>query len=93
MKRLNRNLGVLVGCVFIGLLPLTRIFGFADEPERIAPLELKRLIDSGEKVVVVDVRSERAYREAHIPDAISIPLEQLGMRHSELPGDGLIAFY
>ena len=93
MKRLNRRLGVFVGSVFIVLLPLTRILGFADEPERIAPLELKRLIDSGEKVVVVDVRSERAFREAHIPDAVSIPLEQLGMRHGELPGEGLIAFY
>ena len=93
MKRLNRRLVIFVGSVFIGLLPLTRIVGFAVELERIGPLELKRLIDSGEKVVVVDVRSERAYREAHIPDAVSIPLEQLGMRHAELPGEGLIAFY
>ena len=93
MKRLKRKLGILVGCVFVVLLPLTRILGFAADPERIGPLELKRLIDSGEEVVVVDVRSERAFREAHIPDAVSIPLEQLGMRHGELPEEGLIAFY
>ena len=67
MKRLNRNLSVLIACAFLCLIPLTRIAGFAEEPERIPPLELKRLIDSGEKVVVVDVRSEQAYREAHIP--------------------------
>ena len=93
MKRLKRKLGILVGSVFVVLLPLTRILGFAADPERIGPLELKRLIDSGEKVVVVDVRSERAYREAHIAGAISIPEEQLGMRHAELPGEGLIVFY
>ena len=93
MKRLNRNLGVLIGCAFLCLIPLTQMSGFAAEPERIRPLELKRLIDSGEKVVVVDVRSARDYRDAHIPGAISIPLAQLGMRHSELPKEGLIVFY
>ena len=93
MKRLNRNLSVLIACAFLCLLPLTRVLGFAEEPERIAPLELKRLLDSGAKVVVVDVRSERAYREAHIPDAVSIPLAQLGIRHAELPKEGLIVFY
>ena len=93
MKRFNRNLGIVIGCAFLCLIPLTQMSGFAAEPERIRPLELKRLIDSGDKVVVVDVRSERAFREAHIPGAISIPLEQLGMRHSELPKEGLIVFY
>lgn len=93
MKRLNRHLSVLIGCAFLCLIPLTQMSGFAADPERIQPLELKRLIDSGAKVVVVDVRSERAYRDAHIPGAISIPLAQLGMRHSELPNEGLIVFY
>ena len=93
MKRLHRHLGVLIGCAFLCLTPLTRMSGFAAEPERIRPLELKRLIDSEEKVVVVDVRSARDYRDAHIPGAISIPLTQLGMRHSELPKEGLIVFY
>ena len=93
MKRLNRNLSVVIGIAFLCLLPLTRILGFAEESERIAPLELKRLLDSGAKVVVVDVRSERAYREAHIPDAVSIPLAQLEMRHAELPKEGLMVFY
>ena len=59
MKRLNMNFSVLIGCAFVCLLPLSPILGFAEEPERIAPMELKHLIDSGEKVVVVDVRSER----------------------------------
>ena len=93
MKRLNMNFSVLIGCAFVCLLPLSPILGFAEEPERIAPMELKRLLDSGEKVVVVDVRSERAYREGHIPDALSIPLVQLDMRRAELPKEGLIAFY
>ena len=93
MKRLNGNLGILIGCAFLCLLPLTQTLAFADEPERIPVKELKRLLDSEENVIVVDVRSERAYREAHIPGAISIPLAQLGMRHSELPKEGLIVFY
>lgn len=92
MKRLNRNLGIVIGCAFLCLLPLIRP-GIAEEPERMPVLELKRLLDGGEKVVVVDVRSARAYREAHIPGAISIPEAQLGMRHAELPKEGLIVFY
>ena len=93
MKRFNRNLGIFICCALLCSISLTPISGFAAEPERIAPVELKLLIDSGEKVVVVDVRSARAYREAHVPGAISIPLAQLGMRHSELPKEGLIVFY
>ena len=93
MNRLNRNLGILIGCAFICLFPLTQSLGIDDEPARIPPMELKRLIDSEEKVVVVDVRSERAFREAHIPDALSIPLAQIEMRHTELPEEGLIVFY
>ena len=60
MKRFNRNLSVLIGCAFLCLLPLTQTLGFADEPERMPVKELKRLLDSEENVIVVDVRSERA---------------------------------
>ena len=93
MKRLNRIFGILMGCAFLCLFPLTRILGFEGEPARIKPIELKRLIDSGAKVVVVDVRGEKSFREAHIPDALSIPLAQIAMRHAELPKEGLIVFY
>jgi rhodanese-related sulfurtransferase len=38
--------------------------------------ELLRLVET-EDAQLVDVLSEREYTEAHIPDAISIPLRQL----------------
>ncbi len=38
--------------------------------------ELLRLVEN-EDAQVVDVLPEREYTEAHIPDAISIPLRQL----------------
>jgi rhodanese-related sulfurtransferase len=37
------------------------------------PVELKRWIDEGEKVQVIDVRQAGDYDEGHIPGAISLP--------------------
>ena len=40
--------------------------------------------------VLVDVRSPAEHQAGHIPDAISMPLEQLRERHGELEGRALI---
>ena len=44
--------------------------------ERVNIDELKKLMDA-DKVVVLDVRSADAYREAHIPGSVSAPLAEL----------------
>jgi 3-mercaptopyruvate sulfurtransferase SseA len=44
--------------------------------ERVAMDELKKLMDA-DKVVVLDVRSAEAYREAHIPGSLSTPLAEI----------------
>ncbi|UVJ41282.1 metalloregulator ArsR/SmtB family transcription factor [Arthrobacter sp. CJ23] len=44
-------------------------------------------------VTVLDVRPDEEYSAAHIPGAISIPLEELSGRLSELPGDREIVAY
>lgn len=43
---------------------------------RVTVDELKKMIEA-DKVVVLDVRSADAYREAHIPGAVSAPLAEL----------------
>ena len=60
---------------------------------RITPVELKRLLDAGEDVVVVDVRSRASYEQLHIPGALSIPLGEIEARHSELPREAKIVLY
>ena len=46
--------------------------------KRVGLTQLQRLIDAGAQLV--DVLPEREYREAHLPDAINIPLKHLDAR-------------
>ncbi len=64
----------------------------ADDAPRIAADEVKRLVAKGD-VVIVDVRGKDAYDFEHAEGAISIPLQELEARMSELPKNKLIAAY
>ncbi|MBD8006115.1 sulfurtransferase TusA family protein [Bacillus norwichensis] len=46
--------------------------------------ELKKKIESGESIIVLDVREAAEYAFNHIPEAISIPLGELDARINEL---------
>ena len=54
---------------------------------RITPGELREMLDAGEPVVVIDVRSEMSAQRHPVPGTINIPLSTLGDRHSEVPRD------
>lgn len=45
--------------------------------ERITAQELKAMLDSKEKVVLIDVRTPQEHYEAHIPGSILMPLDTL----------------
>ncbi|HEX9745088.1 MAG TPA: metalloregulator ArsR/SmtB family transcription factor [bacterium] len=45
------------------------------------------------KAVLLDVRPKEEYQAAHLPDAISIPLDELKKRHGELPKNKDIIAY
>ena len=51
--------------------------------ERVTIDELKKLM-AADKVLVLDARSADAYREAHIPGSVSIPLGEIEKHISEL---------
>lgn len=54
---------------------------------RIEPRSLAQMLERGEPVQLIDVRSPREYEEAHVPGAINVPLEQVESRLSDLrPG-------
>ncbi|MFN2226617.1 MAG: thioredoxin domain-containing protein [Anaerolineae bacterium] len=46
-----------------------------------------------DKAVFVDVRPLANYEEERIPDAISMPVDEVAERYKELPGDRLLIFY
>ena len=97
MKKLNR----ISPCFFIAfvLLWFTAPLLWAQPPKgddvpRISIAQLKGLLDVGADVVVVDVRSRRAYDAGHLPKAISMPFpDQIQARHQRLAKDKLIVLY
>ena len=60
--------------------------------EAVGPRDLLRRVRKGE-AVLIDVRPEEEYREAHIPHAISMPLEALKKRLRVLPRNREIVAY
>jgi rhodanese-related sulfurtransferase/DNA-binding transcriptional ArsR family regulator len=63
-----------------------------DDTEAVDRDELQRRLATGE-VLAVDVRPVEEYTAAHIPGALSIPLEQLADRLAELPDDVEVVAY
>ena len=54
---------------------------------RIAPEELRQMLEAGEEVLVVDVRSALESAVDSVPGALRIPLEDLETRHADIPRD------
>jgi rhodanese-related sulfurtransferase len=55
--------------------------------DRISPEELRQMLEDGEEVVVVDVRSAVESEADSVPGALRIPLEDLAARQSDIPRD------
>jgi membrane protein DedA with SNARE-associated domain len=49
--------------------------------------ELQRMLDAGDKVVIIDVRGELAHPPEPIPGALRIPLGEIAARQKEIPRD------
>ncbi len=54
---------------------------------------LARRLAQGERPLIIDVRSYAEYLEAHIPDAVSIPLDEIESRLDEIPRMGTVVLY
>ena len=52
--------------------------------EEITATELKRRLDNGEDIQIIDVREPDEYAFARIPDSVHIPLGQILNRMSEI---------
>ena len=67
-------------------------FGQVDGAEPVGVAELLARSEAGE-VVVVDVRPRVEFEAGHLPGALSIPLEEMSQRLSELDPDTSIVAY
>jgi rhodanese-related sulfurtransferase/DNA-binding CsgD family transcriptional regulator len=73
-------------------LALSQLAAHADELSAMSHQELLAQAARGD-VVVIDVRPQTEYTQAHLPYAISLPLAELRQRITELPVDKPIVAY
>jgi len=60
----------------------------------IEPSELKKLVDNpADSIWIIDVRSEKAYLNGHIPTAKSFPSGTIMSRLNEIPKDNYLIIY
>ncbi|HET8564835.1 MAG TPA: rhodanese-like domain-containing protein [Candidatus Binatia bacterium] len=67
--------------------------GEEENLDSITPERVKLLLDSGEKLLFIDLRSVKEFNEKRLPGARSIPVEQLNKRFQEIPRIGRIILY
>jgi rhodanese-related sulfurtransferase len=76
--------------------PLVLFFGDSVSTEQVrfvSATHLKKMIDSGEPVRLVDVRSREDYAKEHIKGAISMPLDSLDNAKERFRADDAIVVY
>lgn len=57
-----------------------------------SPDALQKMLDRGEKVLVIDVRTDEEVETGSVPGAIHIPVEQLEARMKDVPRDVQLVF-
>lgn len=58
----------------------------------LGPVELKKMLEE-QKVRLIDVRRKEDFDEGHIPEAISMPKDEIGSRLSELSANDVHVIY
>jgi rhodanese-related sulfurtransferase/DNA-binding CsgD family transcriptional regulator len=68
---------------------------YLDEPESLQPVGARELVEliRADEVIVLDVRPGDEYASAHIPGAISIPVDELAGRLAELDPEKEVVAY
>ncbi len=90
----NRLVIIVVAAFIILTLAGGAIWALQGSSERIAISELKQKLDSGEKLLLIDVREDWELEEdGAIPGAIHIPMAELDMRMKDIPKDVQLVFY
>src|SRR5918996_1473378 len=67
--------------------------GAEDAIDTIPPDRVKRFLDSGEKLVLIDLRPAKEFQQNRLPGARSIPTTELPKRFSEIPKTGRVILY
>ena len=71
-------------------------FAQQSPPANVSLISIDELVDdikAGKKPVIIDVRTEEEYREAHILGALSAPLAEFDAYVQSIPKDRLVILY
>jgi rhodanese-related sulfurtransferase len=79
----------LIGALMAGSLVGAQRSASARET---TPDALQQMLDRGEKVLVIDVRTDEEVKAGSIPGAIHIPMDQLEARMKDVPRDVQLVF-
>jgi rhodanese-related sulfurtransferase len=77
------------------LLPWTALagHGLEDTIDTIPAERVKRLLDAGERLVLIDLRPANEFEQNRLPGARSIPIGELANRLGEIPKTGRVVLY
>lgn len=76
----------LASCIALGGCAAQTEGSAPGEYRQVEPAEAQSIMDSGEDVVILDVRTREEYDSGHIPGAICVPVESIGEEQpAELP--------
>ncbi len=90
----DRLVIIVVATVILVTMAAGTIWALQRDTERIAISELKQKLDSGEKLLLIDVREDwELERDGAISGAIHIPMAELDMRMKDIPKDVQLVFY
>lgn len=91
----GRQIGILfLAWVGLGLAGVALAgHGVEDTIDTIPADRVKLLLDSGEKVVLIDLRPTKEFQRTRLPRAQSIPLTELEKRFTEIPKTGRVVLY
>jgi rhodanese-related sulfurtransferase len=67
--------------------------GVAETIDTIPVDRVKLLLDSGERLVLVDLRPVQEFQRKRLPGARSIPITELAQRFNEIPRTGRVILY
>lgn len=83
---------IAVACLGLALAATPSLAQRSATAKQTAPDALQQMLDKGEKVLIIDVRSDEEVKSGSIPGAIHIPMEQLETRMKDVPRDVRLVF-
>jgi rhodanese-related sulfurtransferase len=85
----------LIVFAWLAVFPISAFAGHGveDTIDTITADRVKMLLDSGEKVVLLDLRPTKEFEQNRLPGARSLPMTDLEKRFSEIPKSGRVVLY